>query len=222
MNFKLCSCLAFVSFLCFSSLFINSAAAQEFKHKEAGDFLIRVRGIGVFPSEDADLSVDDTSISGDIDLGNEYVPELDFSYFISDNIALELIAAVTFHGVEAEGTPLGDVDLGEVGLIPPTLTLQYHFLPEKRFSPYVGAGLNYTIFFDEEDGDATEISYDDSFGFALQLGIDYAISGRWSLNIDAKKIFLDTDAEVSVDEANIEADVDVNPWIIGLGVGYRF
>lgn len=154
-------------YLYFSSLSIDSAAAQEFKPKEAGDFLIRVRGLSVIPSEEADLSVDEISISGDVDLSTAYVPELDFSYFISDNVALELIAAVTFHDVEAKGTPLGDVDLGEVGLVPPTLTLQYHFLPEQRLSPYVGTGLNYTFFFDEEVGDATEIDYDNSFGFAL-------------------------------------------------------
>lgn len=222
MNFKLFSCSVFLSCLGFNSLYINSATAQEFKPKEAGDFLIRARGLAVIPNEDADLSVGGSSIPGEVDLGTAYVPEIDFSYFITDNIALELIAAVTTHSVEATGTPLGDVDLGEVGLVPPTLTLQYHFWSPKRLSPYAGIGLNYTFFFVDEDGDATEIDYDNSFGFALQAGVDYAVSGRWSVNVDIKKIFLSTDAEILAAGTNIEADVDVNPLIVGLGVGYRF
>ena len=222
MNFKLFSCSVFLSFLGLNSLFINSATAQEFKPKEAGDFLIRARGISAIPNEDVDLSVSEISIPGDADLGTAYAPELDFSYFITNNIALELIAAVTTHTVEAKGTPLGNVDLGKVGLVPPTLTLQYHFLTQKRFSPYLGAGLNYTFFFTDEDGDADKIEYDNSFGFALQAGIDYAVAGRWSINVDAKKIFLSTDADIRAAGIDIEADIDVDPWIIGIGIGYRF
>lgn len=203
-------------------LAINSATAQEFKPKEAGDFLIRARGLSVIPNEDVDLSVGDNSIPGSADLSTAYVPEIDFSYFITNNIALELIAAVTTHRVEAKGTPLGDVNLGKVGLVPPTLTLQYHFLTRKRFSPYAGVGLNYTFFFTEEDGDANDIDYDNSFGFSLQAGLDYAVAGRWSVNVDVKKIFLNTDAEIRAAGIDIEADVDVDPWIIGLGIGYRF
>ncbi|NEQ96924.1 MAG: OmpW family protein [Cyanothece sp. SIO2G6] len=222
MNFKLFFCSVFLSFLGCGSLLSNSAAAQEFKPKEAGDFLIRIRGLAVIPREGADLSLDDLSISGGADIDNAYVPEIDFSYFISDHIALELIAAVTIHDVEAEGTPLGDLDLGEVGLVPPTLTVQYHFRPDRRLSPYLGTGLNYTFFFDEADGDATDIDYDNSFGFALQAGVDYAIADRWSLNADVKKIFLNTEADIEAAGLNIEADIEVNPWIIGVGVGYRF
>jgi outer membrane protein len=102
------------------------------------------------------------------------------------------------------------------------LTLQYHFLPQERFSPYLGAGINYTVFFDEEEGAASSIDYEDSFGFALQAGIDYALSGNWSLNFDVKKVFLDTDVDTTVEGTDIEADVDIDPWIIGIGVGYRF
>jgi outer membrane protein len=100
--------------------------------------------------------------------------------------------------------------------------LQYHPLPDQRLSPYVGAGINYTIFFDEEDGDATSIDYENRFGFALQAGVDYALSGNWSLNLDIKKIFLNTDVETTVGGVDIDADVDIDPWIIGIGVGYRF
>jgi outer membrane protein len=193
------------------------ASAQEFKPKEAGDFLIRLRGIGVLPEEDSELTVDGNEIPGEATVDDTFVPELDISYFFTDNLALELILATSRHDVEALGA-----DLGEVQLLPPTLTLQYHFLPQERFSPYLGAGINYTVFFDEEEGAASSIDYEDSFGFALQAGIDYALSGNWSLNFDVKKVFLDTDVETTVGVNNIEADVDIDPWIIGIGVGYRF
>lgn len=202
--------------------FLSPAVAQEFKPKAAGDFLIRLRGIGVIPDEDGDLQVGGNDISGGVEVDDAYVPELDLGYFLTDNIALELILATNRHDVGAVDTPLGDADLGEVQLLPPTLTLQYHFRPKERFSPYVGAGLNYTIFFDEEDGDATRIDYEDSFGFALQAGVDYALSGNWSLNLDVKKLFLSTDVDTTVAGTDIEADVDIDPWIIGFGVGYRF
>lgn len=198
------------------------ASAQEFKPKEAGDFLIRLRGIGVLPEEDSELTVDGNEISGEATVDDTFVPELDISYFLTDNLALELILATTRHDVEAVDTPLGDADLGEVQLLPPTLTLQYHFLPKERFSPYLGAGINYTVFFDEEEGEASSIDYEDSFGFSLQAGIDYALSGNWSLNFDVKKVFLDTDVDTTVAGTDIVADVDINPWIIGIGVGYRF
>ena len=208
--------------LLFGVFSASPALAQDFKPKEAGDFLIRLRGIGVLPDEDSDFNVNGNDIAGEARVGDDYMPELDISYFIRDDLALELILATTRHDVEAVDTPLGDAELGEVQLLPPTLTLQYHFLSQERVSPYLGAGVNYTIFFDEEDGDATSIDYEDSFGFALQAGVDYAISGNWSLNFDVKKIFLDTDVNTTVGATDIDADVDIDPWIISIGVGYRF
>ena len=147
------------------------------------------------------------------------MPEVDFSYFITDNIAVELIAATTKHDLKWENP---NVDLGSVMLLPPTLTLQYHFMPKERFSPYLGAGINYTFFYDEKPGAAQSISYDNGFGYALQAGFDYAISGPWSLNVDVKKVFLDTTITTNVGGGPINVDADLDPWVFGIGVGYRF
>ncbi|NIZ00545.1 OmpW/AlkL family protein [Thalassospira lucentensis] len=188
-----------------------------FKTKQAGDFLIRGRAIGVVPNEDS--STNDIG-TGEAKVDNDYVPELDFSYFVTDNIAFELIAATTKHDVKWQNP---DVDLGSVNLLPPTLTLQYHFMPDQRFSPYVGAGINYTMFYNEKSGAANSIKYDDGFGYAFQAGFDYAISGPWSLNFDVKKVFLDTDVTADLGGASpAKVDVDLDPWIFGVGVGYRF
>lgn len=198
--------------------FTAPAVAADFKTKEAGDILLRVRGIAVTPDESSSISV----IGGDVDASNEYVPEVDVSYFITNNIALELIAATTRHDMKADNTILGTVDLGDVGLIPPTLTLQYHFMSDNRFSPYLGAGLNYMVFYNEDapGGTVTSIDYDNGLGYALQAGFDVAIQGNWSVNADVKKIFFNTD--VDINNGAIAADVDLDPWIFGVGVGYRF
>lgn len=180
--------------------------------------LVRGRALAVIPQSSADITV----IGGDTELTNSYVPELDLSWFFTPNIAVELIAAVSPHDVKAVGTSLGTVDLGSVWLLPPTVLLQYHHPLPHGFKPYVGAGVNYTVFFDEDapGGTVTSIDYDNSFGWALQFGVDYMLNEHWLLNVDVKKLFLNTD--VSLNNGAITADVDINPWIVGAGIGYRF
>lgn len=201
----------------FGSVGLSAAQAADFVPKAAGDFVVRARGLYVAPDESSSLSV----AGGDVSVSNDTVPEVDISYFLTDNIALELIAATTRHKVNGTGT-LSGTSLGKVSLLPPTLTLQYHLMPKQRFSPYVGAGLNYTFFYNEDapGGGITSVNYKNNVGYALQAGVDYAISGPWSVNVDVKKIFLSTD--VSVNGGAVTGDVDLDPWIVGVGVGYRF
>lgn len=187
--------------------------------KEAGDLLVRLRGIGVLPDESGT-----TNVGGDVDIGNAYVPELDFTYFFTKNIGAELILATARHDVKVKDSAVGNVDLGSVYLLPPTLTLQYHFLTDERISPYVGAGINYTIFYgvDEPGGGLIRnVDYDNEFGWALQAGLDFVISDRWSFNLDAKKLFLP--ANVKVNGGAVKSrNADIDPWIVGFGFGYRF
>jgi len=185
---------------------------------DGSSILVRLRGIGVIPDEDSSVSV----IGGSVDAENVAVPELDISYFFTPNIALELILAVSPHDMQVEGSALGTVDLGEVTLLPPTLTLQYHFLPDSQFRPYVGVGINYTFFLDESAprGVVQSIDYENGFGYAFQAGMDYALTETIVLNLDLKKVFLNTD--VAINGGAINADVDLDPWIVGAGVGYRF
>lgn len=185
--------------------------------KEAGDLLVRARAVAVIPDENAT-----TSIGGNVEIDNSVVPELDFTYFVTDNIGVELILGTTKHHPKAVGTALGDVELGSVWLLPPTLTLQYHFNPKGDVSPYVGAGVNYTIFYSEKEPAAvvTDIDYSNSFGFALQAGVDVKISEDWYLNLDVKRVWLNTD--VKINGGAVTADVDVNPWLFGVGFGTTF
>lgn len=205
-------------------------------------WMVRGRIIGVLPDAGADLSSGGAALAGDVDINDQYVPELDITYFFNDNIAAELILAVTPHDVEATNVAVGDVfgpanvDLGDVWLLPPTLTLQYHFTQMGQFKPYVGAGVNATFFFNEDEGPVADgIEYDPSFGGALQAGIDYDLDGQaggWGLNLDVKKIWINPDVTVDLTSAlgetlgatqvNVDADVDINPLVVGLGVVYKY
>ena len=201
-----------------AAVFATLAAVASPAMAESGDWLGRLRGIDVMPNEGATIS----PIGGDVDISDQIVPELDITYFVQDNWAVELILGVTPHDVQAVGTTAGDIDLGEVTLLPPTLTLQYHFNPDGQMRPYLGAGVNYTHFFNEDlpGGSAlTRISYDESFGLAAQAGIDFALQDEWFLNLDLKYIDINTD--VLIDGA-IAASVDIDPLVLGVGFGRRF
>jgi outer membrane protein len=101
--------------------------------------------------------------------------------------------------------------------------LQYHFNSESNFLPYIGAGVNYTFFYDDNPGDAVGISYKDEIGFAFNIGFDYVLSENNYFNIDIKKYDLSTDVVVDAGAAGIAtADVDLDPLAISIGYGWRF
>ena len=207
--------------------------------QDKNEWDIRVRAIGVIPQEHATIGV----IGGNANISNTVVPEADFTYFFAKNFSAELILATTRHSVNTTnsnltaigGSAATNVDLGKVWLLPPTLTLQYHLPASKVIKPYVGAGLNYTVFYSADKGPVVNgITYKNSFAFASQLGLDFDITRRMFINVDVKKIFLSTDVKVDASNLtpagspalasvlkNIPADVTINPWIIGLGVGWR-
>ena len=193
-------------------LFTASTYAQSDDYTK---WIVRARGIYVMPSEGDNLD------GAQVNISDAIVPELDFTYFFSKNLAVELILGTTKHDVEVEAE--GDIaDLGHVWLLPPTLSLQYHFYAGK-FKPYVGAGVNYTFFYGIDEGDVVNMEYDNAFGFAVQGGVDYDINDKWFINFDIKKLFLKTDVKANVggDIGVIPVEVDIDPLIIGVGVGYR-
>jgi outer membrane protein len=192
--------------------FHHSATAADSVIRSDKNWMVRVRALGVLPDESADLN-----IGGSVNIDDSVVPELDITYFFDKNWATELVLGVTPHS--GKTTP-SNIDLGSVWLLPPTLTLQYHFELENKWKPYVGAGVNYTHFFGVDKGPTiTSISYDDSFGPALQAGIDVPIKDNWYFNLDVKKVWISTDVRVN---GAVTGSVDIDPWLVGVGVGYRF
>ncbi|MCF4167663.1 OmpW family protein [Zavarzinia compransoris] len=189
---------------------VSSAQAEEMS-----PWMIRGRALVVVPQED--LNSTSPALPGaSVSIDNSVVPELDITYFFTPNIAAELILGTTPHDANVHNP---NVDLGSVWLLPPTLTLQYHFAPEGKIRPYVGAGVNYTIFYGKDEPTGTTVDYDNAFGWALQAGVDIPINDHWSMNVDVKQVFLSTDVTIN---GAVKADVDINPTLIGFGLGYRF
>lgn len=182
---------------------------------------IRARVIDIVPTGSSSTI---TGLGGEVnDISTDTVPELDISYFFTRHVSAELILATSNHDVTATGTSAGNVDLGSVSVLPPTLTLQYHFSPDKIVNPYVGAGLSYVMFYNVDSGAvADSVEYTNGFAPALQVGTDIAINQHWMLNIDAKYIAIQTEATANVRQNAYTSTVDINPFVYGVGIGYRF
>lgn len=188
-----------------------------------GDFLVRLGVTVVAPDASADVFAGGALIPGaDADVSTEVIPSATLTYFFNKNFAAELFCCFARHEVEGEGV-LAGLDLGDTWIFPPAVTLQYHFDPMHGIKPYVGAGLQYIAFFNEGNSQlpgAAELSIDNAVGFTLQAGADIEIGRSMYLNIDVKKTWLDTDAHWK--GTNITSDVELDPWIFTIGVGYRF
>jgi outer membrane protein len=177
---------------------------------EPGDWLVRAGASYVNPASDNSdiVSVDsDTSIT------------FNFSYMMTDVWALELLAAVPFkHDIEL----LDGTKVGSTKHLPPTLSLQYHFRPTAQFQPYLGIGINYTNFFSEETTGPLEgvnLNLGDSWGLAGQAGFDILFNDKWFFNLDVR--YIDIDTKASLDGVSI-GKVEIDPWVFGGHIGYRF
>jgi outer membrane protein len=195
---------------------------------EKGDVLVRLRAITVQPQEKVGPVLPTFPTSGG-SITNAYAPEIDFTYMITNHIGVELIAATTKHCVEGGGSLAAVGRLACTWVLPPTLTLQYHFVPEGKIHPYVGAGVNWTMFYKEKASSqlnaaigATNVDLSNSFSFALQAGIDFDISEKMFLNLDVKYVDMDTNARLTTGALVNNLRANINPLIVGVGVGWRF
>lgn len=194
----------------------SAAHAQDMSPDTAGHFQVRLRGAGVIPDPSASIFISGANIGGTTSVSDSFIPEADLTYFITDHISVEAIAGITKHTVR--NSVAGTVS--SVWLLPPTITAQYQFDPTGPFRPYVGAGINYTFFYDPKSA-LPGIGFKNSFGWALQAGADVPVGdGPYFLNFDVKKLFLGTHIRAS--GGAVQASARLNPWIIGAGVGMRF
>ncbi len=184
-----------------------------------GDWLVRTRLIFIEPNDDADGTLD--AVKAQVE--NDVTVEVDASYFFTDNWAIEGILATAAQEVTAD-LGGGRTSLGSVFHAPATVLGQYHFVSDGKVKPYVGAGLNYTIFY-SEDGTLDDLDLDSgSFGLAGQLGIDVKIGEDKVFNFDLKYIEIETDVDDpnSILTGGSLGTVEVNPLVIGVGFGIRF
>lgn len=198
----------------------GTAQAQEFQPKEKGLLMLNVRATGVMTDADDPILTAAGAATGlNVNVKDDVMPTIGLTYFLTDNVAVEVIAGTTRHEIRAEG-PGVDVEVHKTWVLPPVVSLQYHFAPAAKVSPYVGAGVNYMIFYSGEDQNGFDVELDNGFGLALQVGVDVALQGPWSANLDVKKVFFETDANIN--NGALKSDVKLDPWVVSAGFGYKF
>lgn len=187
---------------------------------EAGNFLVRLRGIHLWPN-DSSGSVKPIPHSG-VAVGSATAPELDFTYMLTCNWGTELILETSRHTITGR-KDLSGTRVGKTWVLPPTLLLQYHFFPDCCYQPYLGLGANCTILYNEDSHlSHTKLKLSDpSWGIAYQGGVDIMLCQNWFLNFDVKYVNIDTEAKLKGD-VNGKVHVDIDPWIFGIGIGRYF
>jgi outer membrane protein len=184
----------------------------------AGHFQIRVRGLGVLPDTNAKVTVGGIPLASTTKVTDSFIPEGDLTYFITDHVAVEVVPGMTKHSIYNSVAGY----FGNVWLRPPTVTVtvQYHFDPTGPIRPYVGLGVNYAYFCSAHSASYAPLSFSNSVGLALQAGVDVPIGdGPFFLNVDAKKLFLSTTMKAA--GGVMRANADLDPWVVGGGIGVR-
>lgn len=193
-----------------------------------GNFQAKIGVTGVFTDDETNvLNLNGGSIlpANTAETNDTVIPTLTLTYYLSNNLAVELFCCFDKVSVDHVGPLLGNLgELADVWLFPPALTLQYHFDGLGRIKPFVGAGVQWIHYFNEDaKGKAglTDVDFDDSLGFVLQAGVDYDLGSGWSLGLDVKKTWLDTEIDWTGTNT-LHAEHDLDPLIVTANLGYRF
>lgn len=208
----------------------GSVMAQAY---EKGDWIVRAGATTVDPDTDSDLI--DESIPFKVDVDDDTQLGILPIYMVDDKWGIELLAATPFeHDIAVENTGIA---AGSTKHLPPTLSVQFYPRGGKDgWQPYIGVGVNYTVFFDEDADnqlidflgvDDADLSLDDSFGLAAQAGVDIPFGEHWAVNLAVQYIDIDTEAEVNAkvageSVAKVNFDVDIDPWVYTVGIAYKF
>ena len=207
----------------------SPAFAQDRTGIAAGDVLLRLRGIVVAPNESSG-SITPTFPGEHVKVNNSVMPEIDVTYMATDTIGFELIAATTKHTASGTTGTTGSIGkLASTWVLPPTLTAQYHFNPHGTMRPYLGAGVNYTIFWNENASRGlenavgpTRVRMSDSFGWAAQAGVDVDINPKMFVNFDVKYIDIKTKARLDTTAiGRQDVRMTLDPLVFGVGIGFR-
>ena len=210
-----------------ATLVIFGLASSAVYAHSANQIIIRGGPVYVHPQDKSDHVKVGGAKSNDTQLG------LNFQYMITDNFAVELLGATPFsHQVKLGGgnsTGLAGAHLGKIKHLPPTLSaLWYPLEGSNEFQPYVGVGVNYTFFFDEKlSGEAKKAGFhgldlESSWGLAAQVGADYSFDDNWLINAQVRYIDIETKAKTHLGNTKVTAKYDLDPWVVMLGVGYKF
>jgi outer membrane protein len=201
---KIAICLSIAA-----SLTATSAFAED------SPWLIRARAVNIAPANESNGGGPLGLPADAITVSSKVIPEVDFSYFFTPHIAAELILTYP----QKHSVYLNGADIGNFKHLPPTLTMQYHFMPDAQINPYLGAGINYTRISDVNLLNGAATLEHNSWGLALQAGMDVKINQKWSFNVDVKKVQIRSDV---LSGGVAVSRVKVDPVLFGVGVGYRF
>ncbi|MBW0297428.1 outer membrane protein OmpW [Shewanella xiamenensis] len=209
-----------VSTLIAATLLAAGFSASVSAH-QAGDIIVRAGAVVVAPSE----SSDPVATFGEFQISNNTQLGLNFGYMLTDNFGVELLAATPFsHDVSLAGVG----KIAETKHLPPTLVAQYYFGDaQSALRPYVGVGVNYTNFFDNEftndlNGALTDLSMSTSWGLAAQVGLDYQVNKNWLVNASVWYAQISSDVKFKLAGDTVVIDTDINPWVYMVSVGYTF
>ncbi len=197
--------LALVAISCLA----NAAAAEQ-----QSPWLVRARAVNITPADKSD-PIGGVGASDRLTVSTKTIPEVDISYFFTPNIAAELVLTYP----QKHDAALDGSNIGTFKHLPPTLTAQYHFSPEAKVSPYLGVGVNYTNISSVNLLNGNGALDHHSVGLALQAGIDFKLDKHWSINVDVKKVQIRSDVFIS---GNKVSAMQIDPLLVGIGVGYRF
>ncbi|MBU3628689.1 OmpW family protein [Polynucleobacter sp. AP-Reno-20A-A9] len=196
--------------------FLAPVAAQA--QAEENPWMLRVRAVDLLWQNGQSQTVQDLNVKAK----NQVIPELDVSYFFTKNIAAELV--LTWPQQVNITAGQGNTNIGKVTALPPSLLAQYHFTDLGAFKPYVGAGVNYTIFGNRANfpalGNAVQVDQS-SLGFVGQVGMDYMFDKNWGLNLDLKYAMISTNVTTVQGGTNL-GKLTLNPWMPAVGVTYKF
>ena len=182
---------------------------------EENPWMVRVRAVDVLYQNGQSGTVQDLNVKAK----NQWIPEFDVSYFFTKNIAAELV--LTWPQQVNITAGQGNTNIGKITALPPSLLAQYHFTDLGAFKPYVGAGINYTIFGNRQNFSLPVQVEPSSLGFVGQVGMDYMLDKNWGLNVDVKYATMSTNVTTVQGGTNL-GKLTLNPWMPAVGVTYKF
>lgn len=197
---------------------LAATSAMQVQAHEAGDWIVKAGVHHVSPKSNNGEILNGAAT---LDVGSSTRPTLSVTYMATRNLGIDLLAAVPFkHDIALSGAINGNV--GSTKHLPPTLSLQYHFLPDAQVQPFVGIGINHTRFFSTRATgplEGSDLHLKNSWGPAVQVGVDFKLSKEWLVSVDARYMRIESD--VSLNGQKI-GKAKINPWTVGMSVGYRF
>lgn len=222
---------------------LAAAIAVPAQAYEQGDWIFRAGAANVDPDTDSDqIDIAGLATLEGVDVDDDTQLGITATYMLTDIWAIELLAATPFeHDITVKGAP---VDAGSTKHLPPTLTFMWYPMGGKdsKFQPFVGAGVNYTYFWDEDTDSELEaalgvitepvtgstdpvpanLDLDDSWGVAARAGFDYLFNDKWGISASVWWIDIDTEATIKTALADVKFDVEIDPWVYMVGLSYRF